>query len=113
MSALGQKQTYAAQNVMSALPPKADMCGATRDVRFVPIADMPESHGLQQSPRPRIRFLQKQGRKLFVFAQEFFDVILHLNTGMDNRPKMSGSDKRKKRQDILEAFAAKGVSQHS
>ena len=29
------------QNVMSALPPKADMCGATRDVRFVPIADIP------------------------------------------------------------------------
>ena len=28
------------QNVMSALPPKADMCGATRDVRFVPKADM-------------------------------------------------------------------------
>ena len=28
MSALGQKQTYAAQKVMSALPPKADMCGA-------------------------------------------------------------------------------------
>ena len=25
---------------MSALPPIADMCGATRDVRFVPIADM-------------------------------------------------------------------------
>jgi len=51
MSALGQKRTYAAQNVMSALPPiatmkadfrkrpcplyppKADMCGATSDVR--------------------------------------------------------------------------------
>ena len=33
MSALGQKQTCAAQKVMSALPPKADMCGATRDVR--------------------------------------------------------------------------------
>ena len=28
------------QNVMSALPPKADMCGATRYVRFVPIADI-------------------------------------------------------------------------
>ena len=28
------------QNAMSALPPKADMCGATRDVRFVPIADI-------------------------------------------------------------------------
>jgi hypothetical protein len=40
MSALGQKQTCAAQNVMSALTPKADMCGATRDVRFVPIADI-------------------------------------------------------------------------
>jgi len=26
---------------VNALPPKADMCGATRDVRFVPIADIP------------------------------------------------------------------------
>ena len=50
MSAFGQKQTCATQTVMSALlsiatakadsrevvsalPPKADMCGATRDVR--------------------------------------------------------------------------------
>ena len=40
MSALGQKRTCAVQNVMSALPPKADMCGATRHVRFVPIADI-------------------------------------------------------------------------
>ena len=40
MSALGQKQTFAVQTVMSALPPTADMCGATRDVRFVPIADI-------------------------------------------------------------------------
>ena len=40
MSALGQKRTCAVQNVMSALPPKADMCGATRDVRFVPKADI-------------------------------------------------------------------------
>ena len=32
--------TLARVTVMSALPPKADMCGATRDVRFVPIADM-------------------------------------------------------------------------
>ena len=48
MSALGQKRTFAAQKVMSALPPKADMCGATRHVRFVPIADIgrlpPRSH---------------------------------------------------------------------
>src|SRR5262245_20660612 len=56
MSALGQKQTYVVQKGMSALPPiatakadfrnmsalppKADMCGAIRDVRFGPIADI-------------------------------------------------------------------------
>ena len=40
MSALGQKRTCVAQEVMSALPPKADMCSASRDVRFVPIADI-------------------------------------------------------------------------
>ena len=40
MSALGQKQTFAVQNAMSALPPKADMCGALTNVRFVPIADI-------------------------------------------------------------------------
>ena len=40
MSALGDKQTFAVQNGMSALVPIADMCGATRDVRFVPIADI-------------------------------------------------------------------------
>jgi len=39
MSALGHKQTFALQKVMSALPPKADMCGATMDVRFGPKAD--------------------------------------------------------------------------
>src|SRR5262252_647077 len=40
MSALGHKRTYAVQKGMSALPPKADMCGATRDVRFGPKADI-------------------------------------------------------------------------
>jgi len=34
MSALGQKQTYAVQQGMSALPPKANMCGATSNVCF-------------------------------------------------------------------------------
>ena len=43
MSALGQKQTCAAQNGMSALPPKADMCGALGDVCFMPIADIAAS----------------------------------------------------------------------
>jgi hypothetical protein len=32
MSALGQKRTFALQIAMSALPPKADMCVATRNV---------------------------------------------------------------------------------
>src|SRR4030095_12843844 len=37
MSALGRKQTFAPQNVMSALAPKADMCGALAHVCFGPI----------------------------------------------------------------------------
>src|SRR5215510_13830098 len=32
--------TVIGSNRMSALPPEADMCGATRDVRFGPIPDM-------------------------------------------------------------------------
>ena len=40
MSALGHKRTYAVQKGMSALPPKADMCSATSDVRKVPKADI-------------------------------------------------------------------------
>jgi hypothetical protein len=43
MSALGQKQTCAAQKAMSALPPKADICSAQAHVRFVPIADITAS----------------------------------------------------------------------
>ena len=40
MSALGHKRTFAVQNVMSALPPIADICGAQAYVRFVPKADI-------------------------------------------------------------------------
>jgi hypothetical protein len=40
MSALGRKRTFPSAMVMSALPPKADMCGATRDVRHGPKADI-------------------------------------------------------------------------
>jgi hypothetical protein len=40
MSALGQKQTFALQKGMSALPPIADIRGAKTNVRFVPIADI-------------------------------------------------------------------------
>jgi hypothetical protein len=41
MSALGQKQTSQDARAMSALPPKADIAGAMRNVRFVPKADIP------------------------------------------------------------------------
>ena len=47
MRHLGQKRQSSERwgnahltRAMSALPPKADMCGATRYVRFVPIADI-------------------------------------------------------------------------
>ena len=56
MSALGQKQTYAAHKWMSALPPKADMCSATRDVRFVPIANMAYVSAMSALPR---RFIDR------------------------------------------------------
>ena len=40
MSALGQKQTFAPQNFMSALPPKATSNATYGNVRFGPIADI-------------------------------------------------------------------------
>src|SRR6516165_514391 len=45
MSALGQKRTLAHIHVMSALPPIADIGTQSRDVRFVPKADI-ASHSL-------------------------------------------------------------------
>jgi hypothetical protein len=51
MSALGQKQTFAPQKVMSALPSKADMCAAPAYVCFGPIADIT---GLIRSPGRRV-----------------------------------------------------------
>ena len=42
-----EKQTFAVKNGMSALQLKADMCGAKRDVRFVPIGDIARTAGLK------------------------------------------------------------------
>ena len=50
MSALGQKQTFRSAIAMSALPPKADMCGALADVRYVPIADIVSDTAQQKTP---------------------------------------------------------------
>jgi hypothetical protein len=45
MSALGQKQTFAVHQPMSALAPKADIRSALTHVRFGPIADMKMQSG--------------------------------------------------------------------
>ena len=50
MSALGHKRTCALQNVMSALPPEADMCSAPAHVCFVPIADIAPLFGRYDFP---------------------------------------------------------------
>jgi len=54
MSALGQKQTYAVQNGMSALPPKATSNATYGDVRFGPKADI-ESIVTVQETAPEAR----------------------------------------------------------
>ena len=74
MSALGHKRTCAVHKPMSALCQKRTLLRV-------------------RSRGQWLRFLQEEGRKLLVFIQEFFDVILHRDIGMNKRPKMSGSDK--------------------
>ena len=56
MSALGQKQTFAMQKGMSALPPKADMRSATWDVRFVPKADISRLFDHRVGPGEQLRW---------------------------------------------------------
>ena len=51
MSALGQKQTFAVQTSMSALPPKADIRSAPAHVCFVPKADIPPAYSITSSAR--------------------------------------------------------------
>ena len=55
MSALGQKQTCAVQKVMSALPPKADMCSALAHVCFVPKADIRDCRRCRERTDIRVR----------------------------------------------------------
>jgi hypothetical protein len=65
MSALGHKRTFAVQNGMSALPPKADMCGALAHVCFVPIADIEE---LQSKPLPFHRRIRVRSLEMITTA---------------------------------------------
>jgi len=50
---MDQKQTCALHQLMSALPPKADMCGAKLDVCFGPKADMETIKSVQEVRRLR------------------------------------------------------------
>ena len=108
MSALGQKPTYAVQKgmsavlpiatakadmpqmLMSALPPKADMCGALGHVCFGPKADMVrlfETKTLFVRPARRtatstIRSaIVKMGQILFIFcARDYAALLLDAGT---------------------------------
>ena len=72
MSALGQKQTFAMQNVMSALTPKADMCGALADVRLVPKADILPPPALALRLGSRDEFLDYGGALAYSASAVFF-----------------------------------------
>ena len=79
MSALGHKQTCAMRKGMSALPPKADMCGATRDVRLVPIADIERKCAARASMA--VRLMPMQQKHLYsitssVRASRLFDGLM-------------------------------------
>jgi len=52
MSALGQKQTFRDAKAVSALPPKADMCGATTNVRFGANSGHPSRRHKRPRPMP-------------------------------------------------------------
>jgi hypothetical protein len=51
MSALGQKQTLERDRIMSALPPKADIETRSRDVRFVPEAEIAPPYSITSLAR--------------------------------------------------------------
>src|SRR5580704_16585256 len=62
-------------------------------------------------PIPEIGILQEQGSELLVRAHHLPDVILDFEAGMHHGPIMRSSDKREKRKQILEAFAAQRLPQ--
>jgi hypothetical protein len=76
---------------MSALPPKADMCGATRDVRFVPKADMDQTSGrLSGALDPQVDLAAKRaeidrlGEKRFSAVLQSFALGIRVAIGGDH-----------------------------
>ena len=72
MSALGQKQTCAVQNVMSALPPIADMCSATSGCPLCANSGHNECHSITASARTHVR-RWRAGEKIFTHGREEID----------------------------------------
>ena len=89
MSALRQKQTCAVQTGMSALPPKADMCSALADVRFVPMADI----GLQKERPPRAAVSPKYNQ-VFRSGCDSGVALPHPAAHEQTRPGKAGSEQR-------------------
>jgi hypothetical protein len=83
MSALGHKRTFAPQNVMSALPPKADMCGATGDVRFGPKADIERTKNIPLATISRYRMQRAVDVALFPSLRK---TKAHDSDGHDDEP---------------------------
>ena len=54
---------------MSALPPKADMCGAPADVRYGPIADMAVSSAQARSDGGKVSPSARFSRKADIFKR--------------------------------------------
>src|SRR5262249_8021740 len=75
------------QMVMSALPPKADMCGARDNVCFGPIADMASGRdGFRPSALPTGAILSRVGRIDRRLAPEDFNQWpLHARTSPANK----------------------------
>src|SRR5262249_44638968 len=81
MSALGQKRTSAVQHGMSALPPKADMCGASAHVRFGPKADSATQRSGARTPT------SKAADRLFVTG---LGTYAHLTFFKEGEPRTEG-----------------------
>ena len=91
MSALGQKQTCAVHQPMSALPPIADMCGALAHVCFVPIADIAPAANNEAANYRIAAFLQSMRRASGHSAHLKFSIEQHLVAAQPTGTKMLNS----------------------
>jgi len=65
---------------MSALPPKADMCGAKTNARFGPIADtcdVKEKKPRRGSQSSRLNFASRLRNRLFAFVAHVREMLFH------------------------------------